>query len=229
MKFSRTFLILVALAFAGCAQYASVSETRPQFRPVRAVGSALVSVEQRIVSTLRREKRKPLAALGELLTAAESASQQLARKRTESAARDAYNFAVARVIGTIKQAKLDPWTQPVRVGEFVLTYTPDPRPQWNPALYDFTPADEFDMKGTYVTERERKEGVGAPTVATGRGMNENAEKDFSIPKIYYGITVPIPFEGRRTVVVFEDRSPPSVSSSAVAVSRWPPISLCRSL
>jgi pimeloyl-ACP methyl ester carboxylesterase len=200
--------VAAALGLASCAQYATVSETKPQFRSVRSVGSALVSVEQGIVSALRQEKRKPLAALGELLTAVESASQQLARNPTDTAARDAYNFAVARVIGTIKQAKLDPWTQPVRVltegREFVLTHKPDPRPQWNPALYDFTPADEFDVKGAYVTEHERKEGVGAPMVATRRGMNENAEKDFSIPKIYYSITALIRFEGRRAVVAFED-------------------------
>jgi pimeloyl-ACP methyl ester carboxylesterase len=58
--------------------------------------------------------------------------------------------------------------------------------------------------GTYVTEHSCKEGVGAPTVATGRGMNENAAKDFSIPRIFYGVTALIRFEGRRAVVAFED-------------------------
>jgi hypothetical protein len=89
-------------------------------------------------------------------------------------------------------------------GDFLLTHKPDPRPAWNPALYDFTPADQFDIHGTYVTEHERKEGVGASTVATGRGMNENARKDFTIPRIFYGITVLIRFEGRRAVAAFED-------------------------
>ena len=68
-----------------------------------------------------------------------------------------YNFAVARIVATIREAKLDPWTQPLRVpangGEFVLTHRPDPRPQWNPTLYDFVPADQFDVHGTYVAER----------------------------------------------------------------------------
>ena len=78
-------------------------------------------------------------------------------------ARHAYNFAVGRIIETIWDAKLDPWTQPLRVpvsgGDFLLTHKPDPRPQWNPALYTFTPADQFDVHGKYVTERTVREGM----------------------------------------------------------------------
>ena len=74
-----------------------------------------VSQAARIRPGLRRENREPLAAAGELLTAAQSASVQLARNPRDTAARDAYNFAVARVLGTIQRAKLDPWTQPLRV------------------------------------------------------------------------------------------------------------------
>jgi pimeloyl-ACP methyl ester carboxylesterase len=209
MKPTFIFLALAAsITLAGCAQYATVSQKSPQFRPVSATVGALVSVEQGITSALRREKHDPLVAMGELLTAAEVAAKQLARNPSDTAARDAYNFAVARVLGIIQKAKLDPWTQPLRVpaagGDFVLTHKPDPRPAWNPALYDFTPADQFDIGGSYVTEHSRKEGVGAPTVATGRGKNENAEKDFTIPKIFYGITALIRFEGRRAVFAFED-------------------------
>jgi pimeloyl-ACP methyl ester carboxylesterase len=201
-------LLLAALLLSGCSQYATVSQKRPLFQPVRATTGVLVSAEQSIAKALRHEKREPLAALGELLTAAELAGKQLARHPADTAARDAYNFAVARVLGTIQQAKLDPWSQPLRIpaadGDFVLTHQPDPRPQWNPALYEFTPADQFDIKGSYVTEHETKEGLGAPTVATGRGMNENAKRDFSIPKVYYGVTVLLRFEGRRAILSFAD-------------------------
>ena len=201
-------LLSAALAFAGCSQYATVSQKTPQFRPVHTTVGALESVEQGLTKALKEEKRKPLTALGEYLTVAETAAQQLAHQPGDTAARDVYNFAVARALGTIQKAKLDPWNQPLSVptasGEFVLTRKPDPRPQWNPALYDFTPADEFDVKGTYVTEHEHKEGIGAPTVVTGRGMNKDAKKDFSIPKVYYGVTALIRFEGRRAVFAFED-------------------------
>ena len=208
MKPRITLYLATALALAGCAQYASVSEKRPQFRPVRATGGALVSVERRIVNALREEKREPLVAMGELLAAAETAAQQLVRNPSDVATRDTYNFAVARVFSTIKQARLDPWTHPLRVpspdGEFVLTRRPDSRKAWNPALYDFTPADQFDIHGTYVTERTVRKGLGAPIVAVGREVNKNAATEFSIPRVYYGVTAVIRFEGRRAVVGFED-------------------------
>ncbi len=208
MKPRNILWLLAALTLAGCAQYASVSEKRPQFRPVRASIGALLSVERGITHAMQQERRAPLEAMGELLAAAETAAGQLARNPGDTAARDAYNFAVARVFGTIKQAKLDPWTQPLRVpaagGEFVLTRKPDPRKAWNPALYEFTPADQFDIHGTYVTERTAREGLGAPIVAVGREANKDAKAEFSIPRIYYGVTAVIRFEGRRAVIGFED-------------------------
>ena len=59
--------LFIALLLSGCAQYASVSERRPQFRPVRSVASTLVSVEQSIATALRKEPREPMAALAEYL------------------------------------------------------------------------------------------------------------------------------------------------------------------
>ena len=72
--------LAAALMFGGCAQYASISEKRPQFRPVRATVGALASVEQKIADAMRQEKRKPLVAMGELLTAADTAAQQARAK-----------------------------------------------------------------------------------------------------------------------------------------------------
>ncbi len=202
------FALAASLALASCAQYATVTQKQPQFHPATGANGALVSADQNITRALRQEKREPLVALGELLTAADVAGDQLARNPSSVAARNSYNFAVARVLGIIQKAKLDPWSQPLRVpaagGDYLLTRRPDPRPTWNPALYDFTPADEFDLKGSYVAEHEVKEGIGAPTVAIGRGENANARKDFAIPKVYYGVTALIRFEGRRAVFAFED-------------------------
>ena len=93
---------------------------------------------------------------------------------------------------------------PANDGEFVLTHRPDPRPQWNPALYDFTPADQFDVRGTYVTERTTRDGIGAPVVAVGREVNKEARANFSMERIYYGVTAIASFEGRRCVLSFED-------------------------
>jgi hypothetical protein len=127
---------------------------------------------------MRIDRRDPVVALGEYISPAETALRQLKHSPNDQTARNAYNFAVGRIIATIRDAKLDPWTQPLRVpgndGEFVLTHKPDPRPQWNPALYDFTPADQFDVRGTYVTKRTTRDGIGAPVVAVGREVNKEA-------------------------------------------------------
>ena len=185
-----------------------MSSVRPSYHPASSTFGALAPAERRISTALRQQKREPLEAIGGFLAAAQSAQQQLARDPANIAARDAYNFAVARVIGTIQQARLDPWTQPLRVptadGDFVLSHKPDPDPQRNPALYDLTPADQFRIKGAYVRERERKEGIGAPLVAIERGTNGHARRDFMMPKLYYGATALIRFEGRRAIVAFED-------------------------
>jgi pimeloyl-ACP methyl ester carboxylesterase len=208
MKYHLIFPLAAALTLAGCAQYASVSEKRPQLRPARAAAGTLDPLEQRIADAMRKEGREPLAALGELLTAAETAAQKLAQNPKDAAARDDYNFALSRVFGVIKKAQLDPWTQPLRVpadgGDFVLTRKMDMRKAWNPALYDFTPADQFDVKGTYVSDRSRKEGIGATLVAVGRGVNADARKNFGMAKTYYGVTAVARFEGRRCTIAFED-------------------------
>ena len=156
---------------------------------------------------MRRDRREPLAALGEYLTAAETA-QKSAQFRPCLARRD-YNFVLGRVFATIRDAKLDPWTQPLRVpaagGEFVLTHKPDPRPQWNPALYEFVPADQFDVRGTDVAHCTAKDGLGAPLVAIGRKPRADYRETFSMAHVYYGITALARFDARRCVLGFEIR------------------------
>lgn len=209
LKLARPLAACVAvLALTGCAEYASVSEKQPEFRSLRSSVGSLVSAERCITCALSEKKAKPLESIGELLTAARAAERQLARDPKDTAARDAYNFAVSRVFGTIKQAKLDPWNQPLRVpssaGEFELTRRPDARKNWNPALYDFTPADQYDFHGKYVADRSLRQGLGAPLVAVGREIRKDASKEFTIPRVYYGVTALIHFEGRRAIVAMED-------------------------
>ena len=200
--------IVVACALAGCATYSKVSERRPRFRPIASAVGGLANAQAAIAKALRLDRSKPLAALGEYMSAAETALRQFERDPRDENARNDYNFAVARIIATIRDAKLDPWTQPLRVpasgGDFVLTHKPDPRPQWNPALYTFTPADQFDVHGTYMTERTTRAGLGAPVVAVGREVNKDARVTFSLPRVYYGVTAIARFDGRRCVLSFED-------------------------
>jgi pimeloyl-ACP methyl ester carboxylesterase len=200
--------LITACVLASCATYSKVSERRPRYNPVAGGAGAVANADAEIVKAQRLDRRDPLAALGEYITAAQTASLQLQRNPQDEPARHAYNFAVGRIIGTIGAAKLDPWTQPLRVpasgGDFLLTHKPDPRPQWNPTLYTFTPADQFDIHGTYVTERTTREGIGAPLVAVGREVNKDARTTFSLPRIYYGVTAIARFDGRRCVLSFED-------------------------
>lgn len=208
---SISLALLAAFALNGCAQYATVSEKRPRFTPIRSSIGALQQAGQSISSALKVQRRQPLTALGEYLAAAEAAAQQLQRNPRDQEARDAYNFAVSRAIDTIEKGRLDPWNQPLRVpkaggGEYLLTHRPDPlkRKAWNPALYEFTPADQFDVSGTYVQKRQTKDGLGAPVVAVGRAKNEEAAANFGMPKTYYGVTAVIRFSGSRAEVAFED-------------------------
>ncbi len=200
--------ILIACALAGCATYSKVTERPPRFRPIAHAIARLTNAEAAVVKALQLDRSNPLAALSEYMSAAETALRQFERNPRDEIARNDYNFAVARIIAAIGNQKLDPWTQPLRIpassGDFVLTHKPDPRPQWNPTLYRFTPADQFDVHGIYVTERTTRDGIGAPLVAVGREANQDARANFSLPRTYYGITAIARFEGRRCVLSFED-------------------------
>ncbi|MFZ4483888.1 MAG: esterase/lipase family protein [Chthoniobacterales bacterium] len=222
---ARLCLALTAtLALAGCAApYGTVTKRRPAFHPIDAVTGALAGVPERINDASRWGKKRPLLALGDYLAVAEAASKQLQANPKDAAALESYNFAVARVLGTIKEAKLDPWSKPLAIpsadGGYLLTHRPDARPTWNPALYDFMPADEFDVKGRYVSERETKAGVGAPVVAMGKRVNAEAATNFGMQKTFYGVTGVIRFHGRTAEIAFED--PLSAEEVALGGKRLP--------
>ena len=197
---------IVAIGLAGCESYSTVKEKRPLFRAV-SNASALTSSESTILGALR-ERRRPLIALEGYLSALEATTRQLTQNPNDAEAIRDYNFALARVFTIMRNARLDPWTQPLTVpganGGFILTHRPDPRPNWNPALYEFTPADQFDVHGKYVSERTLRDGLGAPLVAIGRDVYKEARAEFALPRIYYGVTAIARFEGRRCVISFED-------------------------
>jgi pimeloyl-ACP methyl ester carboxylesterase len=204
---SVSFVYLTFL-LAGCASpYAEVSEKRPVLSGPPGTG-VLASVEQIISKAVREGHAQPLVAIGECLTAIETASRELRRDPANATARRDYNFAVSRVFEILGKEKLDPWTKPLTVpgekGDFVLTHKPDSRPEWNAALYDFTPADQFDVHGKYVTERTTRDGIGAPIVAVERETNVNARQNFAPSRVFYSVTVVARFEGRRCVLDFED-------------------------
>ena len=197
------------LIFTGCAtsRYAEVWHKKPQL-----IGPSgpepLATAEENFTRAMHEERAKPLVAMGDCLVALQSATDELKRNpRNATAVRD-YNFGVSRIFQIIHDTKLDPWTQPLTVptarGEFVLTYKPDPRPEWNPALYDFTPADEFDVGGKYVSEHTTRAGIGAPIVAVEREESKKARGKAAPSRIYRTVSAIAQFQGRRCVLQFYD-------------------------
>lgn len=168
----------------------------------------LFSAEQEIGKALGRDHGSPLLALGDCLDALDTASRALRRNPDNALARRDYNFALSRLLEIAVKSKVDAWAKPLTVpgphGDYVLTYKPDPRPEWNPARYDLTPTDEFDVGGPYVTERTTRDGVGAPLVAVEREPAKNIRKRFAPSRIFYSVTVVAYFEGRRCALVAED-------------------------
>jgi len=203
---SFVIALLLAILMTGCARIASVSERRPRLFPVAEEGGE--PAVRRMQTAMRTEKRQPLAALGEFLAVARAASAQLVKDPRNATARETYNFAVARAVTAIQKAQLAPWKSPVRVpsaeGDFLLTWKKDLRPGWNPGLYEFVPADQFDVRGSYVSERSVRKGVGAPLVAIGRERNEHYRTEFGLPRTFYGVTALLDFRGRNAELSFED-------------------------
>ncbi len=199
---------LAALCLAGCAQYASVKPRTPIFRFAAAPSAEQLSFRQRIEQAARLRKSRPLAAVGDYLAAADAATKRLQANPDDAVAREAYNFALARVVGTLKDAGLAPWPQPLQIpaenGGYTLTYKRDRRPNWNPANYLFTPADQFDVRGKYVADRMTKSGVGAPLVAMGREKNANFRENFTVPRTFYGVTAVVRFRGKTAELALED-------------------------
>ena len=141
----------IALALTSCTTpYAEVSLRKPHLTGPPGSGT-LASVEQELDKAIREHRSHPLEAISHCLDALESTTRELRRDPANATAVRDYDFAVGRVFQIIHDAKLDPWTKPLTVpgakGDFVLTHKPDPRAEWNPALYDFTAADEFDVHG----------------------------------------------------------------------------------
>jgi pimeloyl-ACP methyl ester carboxylesterase len=203
------WLISGAVMLAGCATspYAKVWHKKPQL-----IGPSgrepLATAEQQLTRALHEERAQPLVAMGDCLIALQVSSDELRRNPANPTAIRDYNFGVGRLFQIIHDTKLDPWTQPLTVptpnGDFVLTYKPDPRPEWNPALYDFTPADEFDVGGKYVSERSTRAGVGAPIVAVEREESKNARGQAAPSRIFRTVSAIARFQGRRCVVEFYD-------------------------
>jgi predicted GNAT family acetyltransferase len=204
----RLRVAAIALTLASCAApYAKVSPRKPHLTGPPGSGT-LASVEQTLDRAIHEHRAQPLQAMGHCLDALESITAELRRDPTNATAIRDYDFAIGRVFQIIQDDKLDPWTKPLTVpgaaGDFILTHYPDPRPEWNLAFYDLIPADELNLKGTYVSDRVTKEGIGAPLVAKRSLTAEQASRLFCPPLICYSVTATAQFEGSRCIISIND-------------------------
>ena len=204
----RAIILLGFICLTGCTSDATVKEKPPQYHPLRSMTATAVT-GQKIIHAMRLARISPLVALGENIQASQEALAVLKQNPSDASALHDYNFAVSRIIGIIHANKLDPWTHPLSVpspsgGTYLLEHQPDPRPMWNPALYTFTPADQFMIGGKYVEEHVSRSGIGAPVVAVGKGDNKEWRKNYFTKKVYYGVTAVARFRGNRCIIAFED-------------------------
>ena len=147
-----------------------------------------------------------MRALGGYLASARSAYEELVRHPTDRAARDLYNFAVARCIEVIEHAALDPWSMPLPVpspdGAYLLTAARHRGADRNPADYNIIPADSIVIGGTYFRDRITVPGVGAPVVAVGREEKADARKSYASRRLYAAATAIIRFRNHRAQIEF---------------------------
>ena len=201
-------ILAAALLLTGCTTEATISQRVPRFRSLGVAGTTMTKAEKAILEALHRAPGHPVEALGKDIQAAQAALIQLRANPGDSDALHDYNFAVARMVGIISGSGIDIWSKPlgVTVGgtNYLLTHKPDPRPMWNPALYTFTPADQFTIGGDYVKEHVTRPGFGAPVVAVGRGVNKDWRTNYLTRKLFYGVTAVARFQGNRCVLSFED-------------------------
>ncbi|EDY20853.1 hypothetical protein CfE428DRAFT_1146 [Chthoniobacter flavus Ellin428] len=200
-------LLGTAFLLAACAPYADITEKQPSL-PAKSGPGPLADAEQAIGKALHRDHVNPLQALGDCLGAMDIALRALRKNPANATARRDYNFALGRVFEIIHEARLNPWTQPLHMpgpgGGFELAYAADPHAEWNPARCDFTPADQFDVRGLYVSRRVTRDGIGAPLVTIERDINRQARQTFAPSRLFYGLTGVAHLQGRRCVLALED-------------------------
>ncbi len=150
--------------------------------------------------------RDPLHALGGYLAAAQTASNQLDRNPGDRPARDLYNFSVARVIGVIEGARLNPWDHalvvPAPTGDYTLTTKRQVGTDRDPAAYEIIPTDSLTIGGAYLRERVTISGIGAPVVAVGRQEKKDSRETFTSRRLYGGATGIIRFRGHGAELEF---------------------------
>jgi pimeloyl-ACP methyl ester carboxylesterase len=195
-------LALAAVLFSACAQIAAVKNTRP-------VPPAGETTPTGGFPTESEARRNPEAAIYRNLEIASRAWSDLSRNPNDSSARAQYNYAVARLVSLLQATGKMEQAGAVTIGSgaqaFRLTFTSDLKAFIDPRNCRFVPADELAISGTYYQQRVRREGIGAPLLASLDTPVENARAQFLVPtKIYYSVTAILEFQGDEARLVLKD-------------------------
>ena len=186
-----------------------VKEKNPEYRPPGGTAEQSTGAGSAILQAAKVQRRDPLAALGEL-------SNRRGGGRAAAAAQPARRSGARRlqlrrgaVIGTIKRAKLDPWTQPLRVPSRRRRIRP--HAQAGPAPATGTRRSTTSRRrtssrwrGSYIMEHTRKEGLGAPVVAVGREHEQGRAGGLHLPAHLLRRHRAGPLRGPARVLAFED-------------------------
>jgi pimeloyl-ACP methyl ester carboxylesterase len=201
-------LILLAsfgMLLLGCSSPAYLKERRVRFCPSTSTPGV---VEQSITRASKMEGKEPQAALGGYLSAAEAAALQLSKTPHDPVVREDYNFAIARIFSLIRKVKQDPWSRPLTLsqehGGYVLNSSRSSNSKFNPIHYDLLPADQAEIGGALLRDREVKQGLGAPLVAVKRGDDAHSSKNFSQQRFYHVMTAVVRFNGKHCEISLED-------------------------
>ena len=203
------FLVGVLMALTACAPLAVVHQTHPQLASNGEAPSRLKFAEEAIADGHKIQRSEPRRAIGLYLSSVEAAGAEWRRNPNDSRAVRDYNFALARVFSTIRDAHLNPWTNPLSVpspggGEFVLSPHPSADPRWKPQDFDLIPADELEVHGKFVVPRLTREGIGASLVAVHAPDAPTIRQPFLPHRVYLAVTAIAQFNGRNCKIEFID-------------------------
>ena len=205
----RRFLVLllagILVSGPSCTPIAALRETRARLTGLTKVDVRIKSANEALREISRCAKKDPQRAIERYLIVLKDSQDRLQKDAGDKEVLRVYNSALQRVFAVIRMHRMDPWSQPTRFGDFTLSHHKDPRPTWDPSLYEFLPDDQLEVGGKYLKDRVTRPGVGAALVAISKRADlDPAEAITMGARIYYGVTAVARFRGSSCEIQFYD-------------------------
>ncbi len=198
-----------ALLLVSCAPIASIDTVAPPPPVAFVVNLSNAELSQARIDMKAADAlapTDPVAAMGKSESSARLSLEALANLsgRRSDEALAIYNYSVARLVEETLASKLTPWDHEVQLkgseGPLWLSLKPDSKGSYIPGYDRLLATDRMDISGTYLTERVRIEGIGAPFVSAGVGRNEK----WAPNKHYYSVTAVVTFDGAHGTIQILD-------------------------